>query len=193
MSVLVDTEEKLYTVPEFLDIDFPDDRDYELVAGHIFRGPDYISGRHGALRAQMGTELDIFAGPKAGEKRLGTVFMRSASILDKPDGYNFLTPDISFVLHDHFQLSPKDYGPIPVAPDLVVEIWSPSTTEETQYEKIEAYQAAGVPLIWSIHMLAKYIVVHKLNQPLQVVSLDGELTGEPVLPGFRLAVKTLFE
>lgn len=81
-----------------------------------------------------------------------------------------------------------------VAPDLVVEVNSPSDTEERMEKKLKAYQEAGVKLIWSVHMLRKYVLVYYGAEPMpSLVTIDGELEGENVLPGFRLPVKNIFK
>ncbi len=84
-------------------------------------------------------------------------------------------------------------SPIPVAPDLVVEVHSPSDTEERRHEKLKAYQQAGVSIIWSIHMLDKFVLVYYKDQrhP-QLRTLDDVLDAGTIIPGFTLPVKDLF-
>lgn len=188
----IQLEEKLYTVPEFLDMEWPDDDecDYELLGGRIVAKSGTTSGKHGDVVIRIGTELNIFAGVKAGEKRIGKVYVETSTTLGQPEGSYCPKPDVCFVRKGN---GPEEFdGAIPVAPDLVVEVWSPSDTDERRLEKIQMYQANGVKLIWSIHMLDKYIMVYRLNRPRSFLDLEDELDGEEVVPGFKLKVNNLF-
>jgi Uma2 family endonuclease len=82
-------------------------------------------------------------------------------------------------------------------PDLVAEIWSPHDLEHPRKarEKIRCYLQAGVRLVWVINPPNKTVEVYHPGHanPVQVLGLDDELSGEEVIPGFKVAVKTLFE
>jgi Uma2 family endonuclease len=90
---------------------------------------------------------------------------------------------------------PNDFeGEIPVAPDLVVEVNSPSDTDERRFEKLQAYRESGVKLIWSIHMLEKFVIAYKLGVEYPILyTIKDEIDGGEVLPEFKLPVKSLFE
>lgn len=78
-------------------------------------------------------------------------------------------------------------------PILAVEILSPSDTYEAIGEKRDLYLAAGVKLVWIIDPAAQTITIFEINQPPRLVNRTQELTAEPHLPGFRVAVHELFE
>jgi Uma2 family endonuclease len=186
-----EVSEKLYTVNEFLALDLPDDVEYELIGGRIVARQGITSGKHADIVGRVSTILNNFAGFNAGEKRTGTVFSGGSTNLGNPGGKNYPKPDVCFVLND--RLPPDFEDEIPVAPDLAVEVNSPSDTEERKFEKLQAYRQAGVKLIWSIHMLEKYILVYRAGRQYpDFLTPDDELDGGEVLPGFRLAVKDLF-
>ncbi len=187
--------EKLYTVEEFLNLEWPEDdeTEYELIGGRIIAKPGGgTSAKHGDIIAQTIYYLQAYAGIGAGEKAFGKVYTGAACNLGRPKGLNFPEPDVCFVAKGR---TPDDFsGPIPVAPDLVVEVWSPSDTTEKIQIKIDAYLEAGVRLIWSIYMVSKYVLIYRQDNPdIRFLNLKGELEGEDVLPGFKLPVKTLFE
>lgn len=195
MAMVINTEvsEKLYTVEEFLNLEWSEDDDdqYELIKGEIVPkdkpGP---SGKHGKIIGKVSASIITFA--TSGETSLGDVFSNSACTLGRPKGSNYVIPDVSFVAAGRL---PEDFdGPIPLAPDLVVEVNSDSDTLERIHNKIEGYQEAGVRLIWSIYLLEKYVLVYRLNDlDIRFVNVKGELDGEDVLPGFTLKVSDLFK
>ncbi len=191
MTALLETEvsEKLYTVEEFLKLEWPDDDDneYELIGGRIVaRGS--TSGKHGEIVFR----LSSFLGNYLQTNPIGRGFVEASCFLGQLEGINYVKPDVCFVQAE--RIPAKFRGPIPVAPDLVVEVWSPSDSTEIIQDKIEAYQAAGVKLIWSVYILHKFVIVHQLGQERRAfLELDDELDGQDVLPGFKLKVNTLFE
>ncbi len=183
-----EVSEKLYTIPEFLALDLPSDVEYELIGGKVVARPrGSTSGRHGRIVGRLSQWLNNYLDIGS----VGVVYTEASCTLGVSEGLNYPKPDVCFVATGR---SPEDFdGPIPVAPDLVIEVWSPSDTDEGRLEKIKAYQAAGVRLIWSIHMLDKYIMVYRYDQPRSFLDLKDDLDGEDVLPGFKLPVSKLFE
>ncbi len=78
-------------------------------------------------------------------------------------------------------------------PTLAVEILSPNDTQEDIHEKVDALLAAGVPLVWLIDPRARTVVVRRPDAPPTMFNDQEELTAEPHLIGFRVAVAKLFE
>jgi Uma2 family endonuclease len=81
---------------------------------------------------------------------------------------------------------------IEVAPILAVEILSPSDTEEEINEKTDLYLERGVQVIWVIDPHDRTIIIYRPNVEPTMVTASQELTGEPELPGFRVAAGRLF-
>ncbi len=187
----IEVKEKLYTVEEFLNLNLPDDA--ELIEGQIVAkqnpGP---SAEHGDIITRLTFHLDGYAGVNAGQTRLGKFYSGSACTLGQPNGTNYVRPDLCFVLDGR---TPEKFkGPIPVAPDLAIEVNSPTDDNESMQNKVDAYLQAGVRLIWSIYMVQKFVAVYRLNAPnIKFLNLNDELDGEDVIPGFKLKVNKLFE
>jgi Uma2 family endonuclease len=82
-------------------------------------------------------------------------------------------------------------------PDLVAEVWSPHDLGHPREakSKIQRYLKAGVKLAWAINPSNQTVEVYHPGQanPVRVLGIADELTGEDVIPGFSLAVKALFE
>jgi Uma2 family endonuclease len=117
-----------------------------------------------------------------------------------PDGMQRLVPglvripDVSFFARG--KLTWPKHGATPIAPlagDLVVEVVSKSNTKPEIARKLSEYFAAGSKLAWVVEPKPQTVRVHTSPGDFVVLGLDDWLDGGKVLPGFRLAVRELFE
>lgn len=100
-------------------------------------------------------------------------------------------PDVGFIAKAHgVTLDGVDFDR---APDLAVEVVS---DDEDIFRKAKEYLNAGTRLVWAIYADEREVYVFTLDedgsvrgQPFGVVDT---LSGDPVLPGFMLAVKDIF-
>ena len=83
-------------------------------------------------------------------------------------------------------------GFCPVVPDLVVEVISPNDLAEDVNEKLEEWLAAGAKLVWVIHPVQRTVHAYRADGPVARLTRTAALTGEPVLPEFRVPVADLF-
>jgi len=101
-----------------------------------------------------------------------------------------LSPDVAFVAAARQdQLARQGYNPI--APDLAVEVVSPTDREPAIRRKLAIYAEAGV-LVWLVRPQRKTVEVYAPDQPVEILGIDGELDGGDVLPGFHLPVRDIF-
>ncbi len=107
-------------------------------------------------------------------------------------GYVF-KPDAAFISKTRLPKLPNRFE---IAPDLVVEIVSPSNTSPEILEKVESYIRFGTKLVWVVYPEERVVRVYAPAQggaiTLRKVTLDGVLDGEDVLPGFSLPVRAIF-
>ncbi len=66
---------------------------------------------------------------------------------------------------------------------------SPTNTVVDLDEKLDDYRSAGVRMVWVISPEARVVRVHQPGQPIVEVRGDEVLRGDPVLPGFAVAVR----
>lgn len=78
-------------------------------------------------------------------------------------------------------------------PILAVEILSPSDTQEAIHEKVDCYIEAGVALVWVIDPHDETVTVYRPDAEPELVNVRQELTAEPHLSGFRVAVSQIFQ
>ncbi len=60
-------------------------------------------------------------------------------------------------------------------------------------EKIDAYLSAGVAIVWIVDPYYRTVRVHRPDAEPELFNVRHELTAEPQLPGFRVAVSRLFD
>jgi Uma2 family endonuclease len=175
----------LVTSEEFLRL--PDDGiRYELQAGVLVWEPIPIS-RHARLQMRIGYFLEAFVEPR----RLGFVFGENGYLLST-DPDTVRGPDVSFVRADRFDPEEAERGFFRGAPDLAVEILSPSNRPGEIHAKVADYLAAGARLVWVIDPERRIVTVYRTLLSPRRIGADGTLDGEDVLPGFSLPVSTLF-
>ena len=102
-------------------------------------------------------------------------------------------PDVSFVSWN--QLPGRRVPRVPIAdlaPELAIEVTSASNTAQEMERKLQEYLAAGVRLVWYVLPLSQEVRVYTAGQH-DVLTIDQELSGGDVLPGFVLPLRQLFE
>ena len=108
----------------------------------------------------------------------------------KPDQVR--KPDMSFVRTGRFPGEVLPTGPCPLPPDLLAEVVSPKERSDDLEDKLDDFRQAGVPLMWVIHPRKRSVKVYRDGKLATELTADDELTGDPVLPGFRVKVSDLF-
>jgi Uma2 family endonuclease len=175
---------RVVTAEELFEL--PDAEHYELVRGvpGVCEPP---GGAHGRLAMQVGALLNEHV-QRLG---LGTVLVEAGYVLRRmPDTVR--GPDISFV--SVARLAPDQIPEtfIPGAPDLAVEIISPSSRWSEVEEKVADYLAGGARLVWLVDPRERRVIVRYPDRPPRIVAAGQSLDGEDVLPGFALALAELF-
>lgn len=82
---------------------------------------------------------------------------------------------------------------LPLCPDFVVEIRSPSDRLSTVQAKMQEYLDNGARLGWLIDSANRVMYVYRPNQPVEPLENPTTISGEPVLPGFVLDLQRIWE
>lgn len=165
----------------------PDDSyRHELTAGVIVAEP-LPSHRHDRVRKRLEHLLEAFVR----SRNSGEVFGEAGYLLAKnPDTVR--GPDLSFVSRERLQEF-DDARFFPGAPDLAVEILSPSNRPGEMHAKVADYLAAGTRLVWVVDAERKTVTAYKeLLAPRRLQS-PGQLDGGDVLPGLIIPLKAIFD
>lgn len=175
---------RLLTAEEFFDME--DDGTFsELVRGELVRMPP-PGAEHGWLALEIGWHLRNYLR----EHPIGTLYTQSGFILARnPDVVR--APDIAFVRAGRLPTTHGEGYP-ELAPDLVVEVISPTDRAGQIAEKLEDYVTAGVRRVWFVNPRVRAVTVHYPDRTSRTLRIGQELDGEEVLPGFRLPLAELF-
>ena len=79
-----------------------------------------------------------------------------------------------------------------LAPDLAVEVVSPSDSANEIQEKVNEYLDVGVRLIWVVYPIQHTVTVYAADRAGRLLNEADTLDGGDVLPGFSLAVADIF-
>lgn len=173
---------QLMTADELLHSSVPD-KSLELVRGVlVVREPP--GWWHGHLAAR----LLFLLGQHVYPRRTGMLFGQDTGFLIERDPDSVRAPDLAFVAAARASAIPR-HGYVPFAPDLAVEILSPTDRPGEVLEKVAQWLTAGTRLVWVIDSDRGNARVHRADGSIDIVPASGSLDGEDLVPGFtcRLA------
>ena len=156
---------------------------YALIRGVLYRMSPSMA-RHGRIGSAIDWHLRGFVAARG----LGAVYNQSGFILER-DPDVLLEPDLAFVQASRVPADEDAYPPL--APELVVEVTSPSQTGPSIEEKVALYLAAGVRLIWAVDPAKRTVHVRRADGTDLLLGERDTLLGEDVLSGFQLVVAEL--
>jgi Uma2 family endonuclease len=126
------------------------------------------------------------------QHRLGRTFGAETGFLLERDPDTVMAPDAAFVRQERIDATGIPRGYFPGAPDLAVEIISPSETAQQADEKARAWLHFGTSLVWNIRPLTRSVDVYRPGAEVESLSARDTLQGEDVIPGFSCSVRDLF-
>lgn len=110
-----------------------------------------------------------------------------------PNGAN-RSPDASWItLNKWNALTPKQQQKfIPLCPDFVIELLSPSDKLTDTQNKMQEYIENGTLLGWLINRRSKQVEIYRPKQKVEILDSPQSLSGEDILPGFLLNLETIW-
>jgi Uma2 family endonuclease len=173
------TEEELEALPH-------DGHIYELLDGELINNPG--NANHSEVSVCLSSALFHFVETR----RLGNVFgpntgFRLAENL-------LLSPDVSFVSKERLKkisVAPDKF--LAGAPDLVVEVLSPSDRMRQVSRKLDHFFEHGTRLAWLVNWPKQQVHIYTADSIESLTNLDDVLTGGVVLPGFKCKLRKIFQ
>lgn len=146
-------------------------------------------GETSARNLRLGAQVAAWADADGS----GVAFDSSAGF-ELPDG-SIRSPDVAWVRRDRLALLTPDQKRrfLPLCPDFVLELCSPSDPSTAVQRKMEAYRANGVPLGWLIDPEHRRVAVYRPDAGVRWHEQPATVSGNPVLPGFVLRLTAIWE
>lgn len=179
--------EMIMTVREFLAANLPEGKS-ELVRGEVRMTPP-----PGASHGRAATNLVVLLSIYVRQHELGMVFGESAGYELVRFPHTVRAPDASFVRADRLPPGGVRPGLFRFAPDLAIEVLSPSARASELEEKLHDYTVAGTALIWIADPVRRTIMTISADAPVRWLSEGDTLDGGTVVPGFSCPVADVFE
>ena len=158
---------------------------YETLDGTLLMSPG--TANHGWVSSRILSLLLVHVDAQG----LGQVFDSSTGFRLAPD--TLLSPDVSFVSNSRLAeilVAPDKF--LQGAPDLAVEVLSPSDRPKNLQAKLQKYLQHGTRLIWTVDCKKLEVTVHTAVAKHQIIGLNAMLTGDDVLPKFKCRLSHIF-
>ncbi len=176
---------KLWTV-EQLEREGPPDGRWELIDGELVEMSP--AGRAASKLAALITYLLLSVVRPRG---LGEVYSADAGFVLFPDRRIVRVPDVAFVRAERL-VALDEEGFLHLAPDLAVEVRSPTDRSPDVLAKIDMYLVADVRLVWLVEPRPQTVTAYAPGQEPRLLGAGDLLAGGEVVPGFAVPVEDLF-
>jgi Uma2 family endonuclease len=166
----------------------PDDgNSYELVKGELRMSPPPGS-EHGEIGMNLAGPLHQFI------KRndLGVVYAAETGFKLESEPDTVRAPDIAFVRKEVIEKTGRTPGYRSGAPDLVVEVLSPSDRAIEVEAKVAQWLEFGAQMVWVVSPKLHTVTVYRSVTEIVTLTKKDVLDGGDVVPGFRINVAEIF-
>lgn len=190
MATRVRSKSKLWTYKDYCE--WPEDERFELIDGKVF-AMTAPSRRHSLVSGELFHQLKLFFKGKPCEVHSAPFDVRLPE-LDESDEKvkTVVQPDIA-VICDQQKLDDKGARG---APDLVVEVLSPSTASKDHIQKRAIYERHGVKEYWLVDPVNQVITLYRQGSkasfgPPEIFGQETKLK-TPLFPGLVIDFSTIF-
>ena len=177
---------RLVTADELLVM--PDDGfRHELVDGEVFVSPP-PGEEHGAVAA----EILVSLGSHVRAHALGRVFAAETGFRTSSAPDTVMAPDAAFVSRGRIEQVAISKGYRAGAPDLAVEVVSPSDSFAEVEAKVARWLAAGCRMVVVVNPGRRAATVYRSRADIVLLMEGDVLDGGDVVPGWTLPLRDLF-
>lgn len=181
------TSTALMTAEELMELPHGEGFRYELINGELEKTMS-AGSPHGRITMRLAGPLSEHIWTHG----LGEVFAAETGfqLTFGPD--TVLAPDISFVAKERLEQIGEKEGFWPGAPDLVVEVLSPSDRASKVDKKTLRWLSYGAKQVWIVNPKNRSVTVYRSHEDTTTFSGSDDLEAQDLLPGFRLSLDRIF-
>lgn len=177
---------QIYTADDLLQIPSDGFR-YQLVRGEL-RKMAAAGHHHGHIIMNVAIPL----GQYVREHRLGRVYAAETGFILERDPDTVRAPDVAFVVQERVTAAGDSTGFWVGAPDLAVEVTSPSDSYAEVEQKVSAWLEAGARMVIVVNPKRHSVAVYRSPHAVSLLVEGDILDGADVVPGWMLAIDAIF-
>lgn len=162
---------------------------YELVKGELIRMSPPPGHEHGLV--VMRIAVPLFEHIET--NNLGVVYAAETGFLIEENPDTVRAPDVAFVRRELIERAGDVQGYWRGAPDLAVEVLSPSDRVRKVEETVQHWLDAGARMVWVVSPKLRTITVYRSLSNIEMLTEKDTLNGGDVVPGFTFPVAELFK
>lgn len=141
---------------------------------------------HGEIAGNIGAALRVFVR----KNKMGRISVEGGFTLRRrPDTVR--GPDVSFISSEKLG-DQSTHAFIEGAPTLAVEVVSPGDLWSQVEKKVQLYLETGTEVVWIVDPQTETVSVRTPDES-RTYDKGSILTGEPILPGFKIPLKEIFD
>ena len=181
-------EDPYYTYADYKEWELDEGERFELINGVVY-AMSAPNTKHQTILMELSSQIHIFLQGKTCKVFPAPLDVRLFYAENESDD-TVVQPDI-MVICDKTKLGPEGCRG---APDLVIEILSPSNTAMEMQQKFDIYREAGVREYWVINPENNSLTVYCFQKDIIVTKVykSTDTVDVTILPGLRIALEQVF-
>ena len=152
------------------------------------------------VMSPTGGETGSFNFDLNGELYLWNRELKSGKAFDSSTGFSLpkgsdRSPDAAWISLAKWEslTAEQRRGFLPICPEFLIELLSPSDSWKQGQIKMEEYMDNGCLLGWLIDPKLRRVAIYRQGQPVEILDHPQILSGENVLPNFVLEIERIFD
>ena len=159
---------------------------YELVKGELLTMSP-AGEEHGAVIMKVAAPL----AHHVATNKLGIVYGAETGFKLESDPDTVLAPDVAFIGRERVGKLSIEFRD--GAPDLAVEVTSPGESRNKVAKKAQQWLKLGALVVWVVDPQKQIVTIYRSASEPKILTTADELTGEDVVPGFKISVSEIFD
>jgi Uma2 family endonuclease len=160
---------------------------YELVKGELIRMSP-TGQEHGELTLNLSSPLHYFVK----RNKLGVVCAAETGFILNHNPDTVRAPDTAFISRERFDKIGRTWKYWDEAPDLAVEVLSPSDTVKHVKDMVSDWLKSGSKTVWVVNPKLRTVTVYNSSSDIRILTEKDRLTGGDTVPGFEISVAEIF-